>query len=194
MLTILNLFRLVNLGISFGTEHLQLQMFAHLTAISLTLDAVNPPHIASILPTVAVPSTDHVLRDAAVKRLAAVAFLRRDDGQRDRAEGGGDLARVGAGVAPAGHSTHRALGDGGPQPRQQGDGDVAVQKDGSLQLERRRTVGSVSSGHGGQRTERCSGRGWKPTLISMMSWLLVVLLYLGCGTRSWGRISCSVPS
>lgn len=106
---------------------------------NFTLGADNPHHLAGVLPTVAVTSADHVLRDHAVKRLAAVASLRRDNGQRDRAEGGGDLAHVGAGVAPARHSTHLALGDGGALPRQQGDGDVAVQKDGSLQLERQRT-------------------------------------------------------
>lgn len=100
-----------------------------------------PSHLAGIFPTRAVTSAEHVLCDAAVKRLAAVAFLRGDDGQRDRAEGGRDLARVVAGVPPAGHSTHPALGDRGSLPRQQGDGDVAVQKDGSLQLQRRQTVG-----------------------------------------------------
>lgn len=106
---------------------------------------MNDHHLAGILPSITVTSTDHVLRDAAVKGLAAVAFLRGDDGQRDRAEGGGDLARGGAGEPPAGHPAHLALGHGGTLPRQQGDGDVAVQKDGSLELERRRTVASVSS-------------------------------------------------
>lgn len=101
----------------------------------------NLHHLAGVLPSIAVTSADHVLRDAAVERPAAVASLRRDNGQRDRAQGGGDLARGGAGVAPAGHPTHPALGDGGSLPRQQSDGDVAVQKDGSLQLGRRRTVG-----------------------------------------------------
>lgn len=60
--------------------------------LNLTFDGVNVRHHAGVLPAVAVTSADHVLRDAAVKRLAAVAFLRGDDGQRDCAEGGGDLA------------------------------------------------------------------------------------------------------
>lgn len=147
-------------------------------------------HLAGIFPTSAVTGTQHVFCDAAVKGFTAVAFLRGDNGQRDSAEGGGDLARGGAGVSPAGHPAHPAHSDGGSLPREQGDGDVAVQVDGSLQLDRWRTVGSVSR----EGTNKFSDRGTRPTFISIMSLLLVVLLYSGWGIRSWGRIPCSVPS
>lgn len=95
-------------------------------------------HLTCILSPSAVAGTQHAFSDAAVERLAAVAFFCGDDGQRDSAEGGGDLAGVGAGVSPAWHSTHPALRHGGVLPRQQSDGDVAVQVDRGHQLERRR--------------------------------------------------------
>lgn len=93
-------------------------------------------YLAGILPTCTVTSTDHVVCDAAVERLAAVAVPCGHDGELDGAEGGGDQARVGADVSPARHPAHSALGYGGALPRQQGHGDVAVEVDRGLQLDR----------------------------------------------------------
>lgn len=95
----------------------------------------HPSHLTGVFPASAVTSTDHVFGDVSVKRGAVVAGLRGDDGQRDGAEGGGDLPRAGAGVAPARHSAHSARCYGGGLTGQQSDGDVAVQVDGRLQLE-----------------------------------------------------------
>lgn len=113
-------------------------------------------HHTGILSTSTVTSTEHVFCDSAVEGLTAVAFFCGDDGERDGAEGGGDLASAGTGVSPAGHSTHSALRYGGALPRQQSDGDVAVQVDRGLQLGE--VVDSVI------RDNKFSHRGTTPTV------------------------------
>lgn len=61
----------------------------------------HPSYLAGILSPGAVAGAQHVVCDAAVEGLTAVAFLRGDDGELDGAEGGGDLAPAGVGVPPA---------------------------------------------------------------------------------------------
>lgn len=58
-------------------------------------------YLTGIFSTSTVTSTDHVCCDRAIEGLTAVAFFCGDDGELDRAEGGGDLAPTGAGVSPA---------------------------------------------------------------------------------------------
>lgn len=111
-------------------------------------------YLAGVLPTCTVTSTDHVVRDAAVERLAAVAAPCRHDGELDGAEGGRDQARVGAGVSPARHPAHSALGYGVALPRQQGHGDVAVEVDWGLQLDRWRRRWSANSQEDGPEQRR----------------------------------------
>lgn len=97
-------------------------------------------YLTGVLPTSTETSTDHVFRDKAVKGRAAVAFLCGDDGELDSAEGGGDLASVGTRISPPRHATQSALRYGGALTGQESDGDVAVQIDRRLQLERRWAV------------------------------------------------------
>lgn len=161
-------------------------------------------YLACIFASSAVASADHVCCDVSIKGVAAVTPCSWDNGHCDCPECDRHLASFQTIVAPPRHPTHVAFSYTCPLPGKRRQRHVFVQNHGSPQLDRK-----LYSFHVNMffflKKERCNRLNFnKPlvtflhrfcgTLMSMMSALLVLLLYRGWMTKMRGLAYCSVPS